>query len=102
MTTAEITKHALTEMGLRGAEAWRNNNIAVRGRTFIGRKGVPYIIGFVRATGVFVMCEVKNRGDKLSQDQIELLNMGYSAGCVTVVATVDKEGKFLLVNYKPD
>jgi hypothetical protein len=58
MTTAQITKAALKELDLRGAEVWRNNNLAVRGRTFVGRKGVPDIIGFVRATGVFVLCEV--------------------------------------------
>jgi hypothetical protein len=48
------------------------------------------------------MCEVKNKGDKLSQDQIDLLNLGFKAGCITLIATVDKEGKFILKDYKPD
>lgn len=102
METGDITKHAILELDLRGAECWRNNNIRVPGRAFIGRKGVPDVIGFVRATGVFVMCEVKNKRDKLSDDQIELLNLGYKAGCVTLVATVDKQDRFQLIPYKPD
>jgi hypothetical protein len=102
MTTAQLTKQALKELDLRGAEVWRNNNIAVRGRAFIGRKGVPDVIGFVRATGVFVMCEIKNKGDKLSQDQIDLLNLGYKAGCITTVATLDEKKQFILKDYKPD
>lgn len=102
MTTAEITKQALIELDRRNIEAWRQNNLRVPGRTFTGRKGVPDVLGFNRSTGVLVMCEVKNKGDKLSQDQTDLLNVGFKAGCITLIATVDKEGRFLLTDYKPD
>lgn len=102
MTTAEITKQAIQELNTRNVEAWRQNNIRVPGRNFTGKKGVPDVLGFNRSTGVLCMCEVKNKGDKLSQDQISLLNLGYKASCITLVATVDKEGKFLLLDYKPD
>jgi hypothetical protein len=102
MTTAEITKAAIIELNLRNVESWRQNNIRVPGRNFQGKKGVPDVLGFNRSTGVLCMCEVKNKGDKLSQDQIDLLNLGFKAGCITLIATVDKEGKFILKDYKPD
>jgi hypothetical protein len=102
MTTAQITKAALKELDLRGAEVWRNNNLAVRGRTFVGRKGVPDIIGFVRATGVFVLCEVKNTGDRMKEDQIELFNEAYAARCICLIATLDKNKRFTIIEYKPD
>jgi hypothetical protein len=102
METNEITKQALKELNLRNVEAWRQNNIRVPGRTFTGRKGVPDVLGFNRSTGILCMCEVKNKGDKLSQDQIDLLDLGFKAGCITLIATVDKQGKFQLLDYKPD
>jgi hypothetical protein len=102
MTTSEITKRALKELDLRGVEAWRNNNLAVRGRTFVGRKGVPDIIGFNRNTGVFVLCEVKNLGDTMKEDQIKLFNEAYRAGCITIIATLDEKKQFILKAYKPD
>jgi Holliday junction resolvase len=102
MNTADITKHALMELDLRNVECWRQNNIRVPGRTFHGKKGLPDILGFNRSTGLFVMCEVKNRGDKLSQDQIDLLDIGFKAGVVTLIATVDKQDRFQLIPYKPD
>jgi hypothetical protein len=102
MTTANITKLALKELDLRGVEAWRQNNLPVRGRTFVGRKGVPDLIGFVRATGVFCLCEVKNIGDTMSESQIALFNEAYAAGCITLIATLDERGNFLLTQYQPD
>lgn len=102
MTTSEITKAALMELDRRNIEAWRQNNLRVPGRTFQGRRGVSDLLGFNRSTGLLCLTEVKNKGDKLSQDQVDLLNMAYKAGAITLVATVDKEGKFILKDYKPD
>jgi hypothetical protein len=102
MTTAQITKAALKELDLRGVEAWRQNNLPVRGRTFVGRRGVPDILGFVRTTGLFVLCETKNLGDTMSDDQIKLFNEAYEAGCICLIATLDKNKRFTIIEYKPD
>jgi hypothetical protein len=102
MTTNEITKAALKELDLRGVEAWRQNNIAVRGRTFIGRKGVPDLLGFVRNTGLLVCTEIKGPSDYLKPAQIEFLNMVKKAGAIALIATLDEKGKFILREYLPD
>lgn len=99
MTTGDITKHALRVLDLMGYEIWRNNNIAVRGRGFIGKKGVSDIIGFDRRTGLFVMCEVKNKGDRVSKDQVELLAEAKNSGCRCYMAGVDKNGEFELKEF---
>lgn len=68
-------------------EAWRQNNVrAVRGRTFVGRKGVSDLVGFTLDRGVMVMAEVKTLTDKFSTDQIELLTALHNAGGVALVA----------------
>jgi hypothetical protein len=102
METSKLTKLALEELDRRNIEAWRQNNLRVPGRTFYGRRGVSDLLGFNRSTGIMVLCEVKNEGDKLSQDQVDLLNIAFKAGAITLIATVDKKGDFLLVHYKPD
>jgi hypothetical protein len=92
MTSNEITKSALIELKYRGFEAWRNNNLAVRGRTFIGKNG--------HEAGKFLMCEIKGKGDKLSKDQIELLTTAKKSGCIVFIATVN-EGRFIMKEYIP-
>jgi hypothetical protein len=101
MNTNAITKRALLELDLKDYEVWRSNNIAVRGRTFIGRKGVSDIIGFCRKTSSFVLCEVKGDGDRLKPEQVELLDAAKKAGCIVLIATLDDKGKFTLKPYKP-
>ena len=66
---------------------WRNNNLSVRGRIFIGLRGVPDVIGFHKHTGVAVYCEVKTVNDKLSEYQINFLNKAKTSGCHCIVAT---------------
>jgi hypothetical protein len=102
MTTNEITKAALKELNLRNVEAWRQNQIPVRGRAFIGKKGQSDIIGYNRSTSAFVAVEVKGKGDYLKPDQVEFLNGVYKAGAITLIATVDEKGNFILKDYKPD
>lgn len=87
LTKGEITKSALTELKLRGANVWMQNNLAVRGRKFIGRKGVSDIIGFVNKTGLFVACEVKTIDDIFSDDQIVFMNEIKKAGGIALIAT---------------
>jgi hypothetical protein len=59
---------------------WRQNNLRVPGRKFIGMKGMPDIIGHSQ-DGRAVYCEVKTEGDRLSQDQIDFMDAAHKAGC---------------------
>lgn len=86
LTKGEITKSALTELKLRGANVWAQNNLAVPGRKFIGRKGVSDIIGFNRV-GLFVACEVKTINDTFSADQIVFMNDIKKSGGIALIAT---------------
>ena len=70
---AILRKVCLEELVMRGFDCWRNNNHTTPGRKFIGRKGVPDIIG-IAEDGKWVACEIKTLGDKFSQAQIDFLN----------------------------
>lgn len=72
-TASELTKMMIDYLSGRGMEVWRNNNLAVKGRAFIGRKGVPDIIGYDRKHGQFVACEIKKLGDRISPEQFTFL-----------------------------
>lgn len=87
LTKGEITKSALTELQLRGVNCWMQNNLAVRGRKFIGRLGQSDIIGFVINTGLFVACEVKTINDSFSDDQKTFLTDVKRSGGIALVAT---------------
>lgn len=85
MTKGEIRKSALKQLQWMGAKVWPQNNLSVRGRKFIGRKGLPDVIGFTKA-GQFLACEVKTVNDYLSNDQIEFLNELVAAGGEAYIA----------------
>ena len=85
LTAGQLTRWAETRLMEAGHEVWRQNNIAVRGRKFTGRKGVPDIIGHT-SEGLAVYCEVKTEGDRLSDDQTAFLSKASRAGCVTLIA----------------
>jgi hypothetical protein len=85
LTKAHIRESALKELSWRGHNVWINNNIAVRGRKFIGRLGVSDIIG-ISKDGRWVVCEVKTLNDRLSPDQITFLNDIKKAGGVALIA----------------
>lgn len=85
LTKAEIRESALKELAWRGYDCWRQNNIAVRGRHFIGRRGVPDIIGITK-DGRWVVAEVKTLNDTLSPDQITFLNDIKKAGGEAYIA----------------
>jgi hypothetical protein len=95
LTKGEIRASALKELRYRRCTVWPQNNLAVRGRKFIGRKGVADVIGF-NTQGVFVACEIKTVGDVLSQDQIEFLNDVKSNGGVAIIAKQSTTGAVLL------
>lgn len=79
-SASELTKMMLDFLKDGGNEVWRNNNLAVRGRAFIGRKGVPDIIGYNKKYGYFVCCEIKAIADRLSADQMVFLEELSMAG----------------------
>lgn len=80
-----LTKQALKILDMKGYEVWRNNNLAVRGRTFNGRRGVSDITGFHRSTGKFIACEVKAGKDRLTVDQAYFLDGVRKAGGIAIV-----------------
>lgn len=80
-TASDLTKMMLDYLRDRGNEVWRNNNLAVKGRSFIGKKGVPDIIGYSKKYGQFLGCEVKAIGDKASPEQMSfLINLAMCGG----------------------
>ncbi len=83
-TASELTAIALYDLKRLGHIVWRNNNLAVKGRAFIGKKGVADIIGISR-NGLHLECEVKKNGDKFSQYQIEHLGMISNCGGLVFV-----------------
>ena len=83
-TASELTAIALYDLKRLGHTVWRNNNLAVKGRAFIGKKGVADVIG-ISNKGLHVECEVKKNGDRFSNDQIDHLNMITKNGGLTYV-----------------
>lgn len=102
LTKGEITKSAIEILEQRGIDCWMQNNLAVKGRKFIGRKGIADIIGFHKQTGVFVGCEVKTVNDKLSDGQIVFLTLLSIAGGIALIARQSEHGQVILETYKPD
>lgn len=99
LNKSQITIDALNELTFRGCKVWRNNNVAIRGRKFIGELGVPDIIGFHRTSGVAVYCEVKTINDRFSNEQIIFMNRAKLAKCFCFVAS-DNKGKVILKEWE--
>ncbi len=89
-TASEITEHAIKVLTLLGYKCWRSNNLAVKGRKFIGQKGVGDITGYRTFSGTRLEAEVKTKKDKLSQSQIDFLNEAKSNGCDVYLCTQEK------------
>lgn len=98
LTASQITSAAIKILETRFCFVWRQNNLAVRGRTFTGLKGVPDIIGYQKHTGVSVFCEVKTKTDKVSQYQIDFMNKAKTSGCHCLIAT-DVDGQVILKEW---
>jgi Holliday junction resolvase len=102
-SASELTKMMLDYLKDNGNEVWRNNNLAVRGRAFIGRRGVPDIIGYNKKYGYFVAVEVKAIGDRASTNQLLFLEqLSMAGGCAmlcqqirdeTIKITIFKDGE---------
>lgn len=95
--TNKLTFWAINVLSADGSQVWRNNNIAVKGRKFIGKKGVPDIVGYGK-NGIAIYCEVKSGKDKLSEEQIAFMTHAASMGCHTLIAT-DKDGDYKIVSF---
>jgi hypothetical protein len=95
---ATIRRQAITELTLKGNTVWINNNIAIPGRKFIGRKGVSDLVGITR-TGHWCACEVKTINDKLSDEQIDFLTEIKQRGGTALLAQQNKNGKVELVEF---
>jgi len=80
LTAGQLTLLAVTKLNEWGADVWRQNNHATRGRKFIGRKGLPDIIGHT-AEGKAVYCEIKAEGDRISDEQRTFLEEAHLRGC---------------------
>lgn len=91
-TASELTKMMIDYLNSKGMEVWRNNNLAVKGRAFIGRKGVPDIIGYDRKHGQFVGCEIKKLGDRISPEQFSFLtHLGMTGGASMLCSQISNE-----------
>lgn len=98
-SAGEITDYAIKVLTLLGYKVWRSNNIPVKGRKFIGQRGVGDVTGYRRFKGTRVECEVKKIGDTLSDDQIAFLNEAKENGCDVYLAT-QKESEIVVERYE--
>ena len=85
LTKATIRASAIKELTWRGNAIWIQNNLAVKGRKFIGRRGQSDLVGFTKY-GQFLACEIKTLNDRLSNDQIIFLNDVKKAGGIAYLA----------------
>lgn len=93
-----IRKIALEILRYRGCKVWINNNLPVKGRKFIGEKGVADILGYTKQ-GVMVGCEVKTVNDYLSPEQISWLTHLDKAGGVCLIATQNEGQQVVLMPF---
>ena len=98
-TASDLTKMMLEYLDSLGYEVWRNNNLAVKGRSFIGKKGLPDIIGYHKNYGQFIACEIKAIGDRLSVSQIEFLTHLGMCGGTSVVCQQVSDGTINLTIF---
>lgn len=97
ISSAALTKWAIVVLTTKGFTVWRQNNLSVPGRKFIGLKGVPDVIGYDR-DGRAVYCEVKAGGDRLSEAQIDFMTSASKSGCRTFICR-DRAGAMSLENW---
>ena len=82
----EIQKQILAVLKNLRIKAWRSNNIAVKGRKFIGLKGVPDILGVLPPHGTMLAIEVKTEKGIQSDEQREFQAMCVENGAVYILA----------------
>ena len=102
MTASDLTKMMIDYLKGRGNDVWRNNNLAVKGRSFIGRKGVPDVIGYSKKYGQFIACEVKAIGDRVSPDQMSFLTNLAIAGGVAMICQQIRDESIIVKIFNQD
>ena len=102
ISASDLTKMMMDYLKDNGCEVWRNNNLAVRGRAFIGRKGVPDIIGYSKKYGHFICCEIKAIGDRLSSDQMVFLEQLAMAGGTAMLCQQIRDESIIVKIYNQD
>lgn len=90
-SASDLTKSVIMIASLHGCDVWRQNNHATKGRKFIGRLGVPDVLGFCKLTGIMIALEVKGEGDRLSPEQIEFLDAVNKAGGIGIEVRNSRE-----------
>lgn len=104
----ELSAGEITELVFEKAppdiEIWRQNNIPIKGRKFIGKKGIGDITGYHIFSGKRIEIEVKKVGDYLSQEQFDFLNSIYLAGAYSYIITQhpNKENEALEIHINND
>lgn len=95
MRESEIQKEILNYLKSRRIDHWRQNNIAARGRTFRGKRGVHDILGFYRPglfpISLFFSIEVKRPGKKMTGEQVAFKDMVSKHGHISTQATSVQE-----------
>lgn len=91
LTKGYIREQAIKRMQLQGHTLWPQNNLAVRGRKFIGRKGVADCLGWTK-DGKFLAVEVKTVNDFLSDEQKYFLTDVKKAGGIALLAIQGPNG----------
>lgn len=100
LTKSTIRASAITELTWRQCTVWIQNNLAVKGRKFIGKRGQADVIGFRNCDAVMVACEVKTLNDRLSDDQIKFLNDVKKAGGLSYLACQSATGQVELREWE--
>lgn len=98
VTASQITNYAIDYFNRNGAHVWRQNNIAVKGRTFNGKKGISDIIG-ISVKGLFIACEVKKPGDSFKESQHKFLSQVHYLGGFAYVAYVNATAEIVIADY---
>lgn len=99
LTKGFIRESAIKELTWWGHDVWKNNNLAVRKRKFIGRLGVSDVIGITK-DGRWVACEIKTLNDQLSPDQIDFINDVKKAGGEAYIACQGDSGQVELREWE--
>lgn len=87
LTKDQITRSAIIELKANGARVRKVHNVPFNKHKSKGQieKGWPDIQGYSK-TGVTILCEVKAKGDKLSEEQIDRLKDLDNCGGISLVA----------------
>lgn len=100
LTKAHIRASAIKMLTWSGFTVWVQNNLAVRGRKFIGKRGQADVMGFRNKDAVMVACEIKTLNDRLSPDQIGFLNDVKKAGGLAYIACQGNNGRVELREWE--